>query len=298
MIVDAHCHLFDRRGWSETIAKRYLDAGLASTPTWWEPGRTWTLDDQLAEPDRLVAVMDEAGVDRAVVFGFVARPYACHTPLELIRDAADRHPDRLVPFCAIDPLGGQSARNELERAVVELGFRGAKLLPAYSHLSLDDRRLFPIFALAEDLGIPLAVHTGSTRLPECRLDWQDPGLLDAVGLAFPDLTLWLAHAGMHRWQTAFAVLARHPHMVADLSFWGKFPPLMAAEAMAYAKQLGLVDRLLWGTDFPFWGPAQELERWRKVPHTQRRLGLEPELSDADLQAILGGNAERLLSEGP
>ena len=36
-------------------------------------------------------------------------------------------------------------------------------------------------------------NTGFTRVPEARLEWQDPILLDDVGAAFPDLKLWLAH---------------------------------------------------------------------------------------------------------
>lgn len=294
MIVDAHCHVFDRRGWSETIARRYLEAGLAETPTWWDPSRTWTLEDQLADPDRLVAAMDDAGVDRAVIFGFLARPYDCFTPPELIRDAVDRHPERLVPFHVIDPLGGREARQAFERAITHLGFRGAKLLPVYNHMALDDARLYPFYALAEDLRVPLVVHTGATRLAECRLEWQEPQLLDDVGAAFPELVLWHAHAGLYRWPSTFAVLGRFPRMVADLSFWGKYPASMAAEAMTHAKRLGLIGRLMWGTDYPFWGPSSELQRWRAIPDVQRRMGLEPVLTDDDLAAILGENAVRLV----
>ncbi|MGH7263565.1 MAG: amidohydrolase family protein, partial [Candidatus Rokuibacteriota bacterium] len=153
-----------------------------------------------------------------------------------------------------------------------LGFRGLKILPAYNHMALDDPRLYPFYALAEDWGVPVVVHTGSTRPAEVRLAWQEPGLLDAVGAAFPALRLWLAHGGMHRHMDAFNVLYKYPNMAADLSFWGHFPPHYLAQALAAAKQTGVLERLMWGTDYPFWGQAGELPAGGRPPPRAPRSG--------------------------
>jgi predicted TIM-barrel fold metal-dependent hydrolase len=294
-IIDAHCHILRLDStWSPKMAQAYLDAGVAGTPVWWDPSRMWTVADQEVDVDRLVSHMDEAGVDRAVVFGFAARPYDCRADDTAIVEAVERYPGRFVPFHAVDPFGGVEARRLLERRLVEDGFQGLKLAPAYSHIGLADPLLYPVYARAEDLGVPVIVHTGSTRLPGALLRWQDPLDLDAVGAAFPGLRLWLAHCGMYRWEDAFAVLARHPAMVADVSFWGRLPRHVVAAAVAQAKHIGVLDRLMWGTDYPFWGPAGDLARWRVVPADQVRHGLEPALDDDDLAGLLGGNAARLL----
>jgi predicted TIM-barrel fold metal-dependent hydrolase len=161
-------------------------------------------------------------------------------------------------------------------------------------MALNDARLFPFYAIAEELGVPCLVHTGFTRLPECRLDWQDPELLDEVGAAFPDLQLWMAHGGGPKWESAFLILNKYPNMAADLSFSAKYPIRMRAESLAFAKHLGLLPRLMWGTDYPFWGHADDLEWWRSLPKVQRDLGLEPALTEEDLEGLLGGNAARLL----
>ena len=279
------------------MAQAYLDAGVAGTPVWWAPERTWTVEDQQVDLERLVAHMDAGGVDRAIVFGFAARPYECRADDAAIFDAVERHPERFIPFHAVDPFGGAPARRLLERRVRDDGFRGLKLAPAYNHMGLADPRLYPIYAKAEELGVPVIVHTGSTRLPGALLRWQDPRELDEVGAAFPGLRLWMAHCGMHRWLDALAVLARHRAMAADLSFWGRLPVHMVAEAMVYAKHIGVLDRLMWGTDYPFWGQAADIARWRKVPADQARLGLEPALDEADLAGLLGANAARQLDGG-
>jgi predicted TIM-barrel fold metal-dependent hydrolase len=297
-IIDAHCHILRLDStWSPTMARAYLAAGVEDTPVWWDPERTWTVEDQEVDLDRLIAHMDAGGVRRAVVFGFAARPYDCRADDSAILEAVGRHPDRFVPFHAVDPFGGAESRRLLEQRLVEDGFRGLKLAPAYNHIGLADPRLYPIYARAEELGVPVIVHTGSTRLPGALLRWQDPLDLDAVGLAFPDLQLWMAHCGMHRWRDAFAVLARHRAMAADVSFWGRLPRHVVAGAMAHAKHIGVLDRLMWGTDYPFWGQAADIARWRAVPEDQERLGLAPALDETDLDGLLGGTAARLLRGG-
>jgi predicted TIM-barrel fold metal-dependent hydrolase len=295
VIVDTHCHVFEYgKGWSARIARIYLEAGLARMPVWWDPTRTWRAEDQHVDVDRLVGHMDQAGVATSIVFGVTARPYDCMTAADDVAAAVARHPGRLVPFHVVDPLGGAAARRECERAVRGLGFRGLKILPAYSHMALDDPRLYPFYALAEDWDVPVVVHTGSTRPAEVRLAWQEPVLLDAVGAAFPGLRLWLAHGGMHRYLDAFNVLYKYPNMAADLSFWGRFPPHYLAQALVAAKQTGVLDRLMWGTDYPFWGQAGELARWREAVAAGGALGLRPALTEADLAGFFGGNAVRLL----
>jgi predicted TIM-barrel fold metal-dependent hydrolase len=84
-------------------------------------------------------------------------------------------------------------------------------------------------------------------------------------------------------------------MAADLSFSAKFPIRMRAESLTWAKHLGILPRLMWGTDYPFWGHASDLEWWRRLPQVQRDLGLEPALTKEDLDGLLGGNAARLLA---
>jgi hypothetical protein len=177
------------------------------------------------------------------------------------------------------------------------GFKGLKMLPAYNHLALDDPRLYPVYALAEDLQVPLVVHTGGTRIRDVLASWQDPLLLDAVGAAFPTLKLWIAHCGMQRWPDALVALGRHPAMAADVSYWGRMPPHEVARAISWAKHVGVLDRIFWGTDYPFWGQADDIARWRSVAATQARLGLDPVLTESDVDGLLGGNLNAYLGGG-
>jgi dihydroorotase len=56
---------------------------------------------------------------------------------------------------------------------------------------------FPVFARAEELGIPVMVHqAGSTRI-DARMEYARPALLDAAGRHFRELRLTIAHCGLY-----------------------------------------------------------------------------------------------------
>jgi predicted TIM-barrel fold metal-dependent hydrolase len=61
-----------------------------------------------------------------------------------------------------------------------------------------------------------------------------------------------------------------------------------------AKYLGVHERLFWGTDYPFTDFGSDLAYWRAIPATSERLGLDPAVTDADIEAFLGENFARFV----
>ena len=56
-----------------------------------------------------------------------------------------------------------------------------------------------------------------------------------------------------------------------------------------AKYLGVLDRLFWGTDYPFTDFESDLAYWRAIPDVSTRLGLEPAVTEEDIEGFLGAN---------
>ena len=110
--------------------------------------------------------------------------------------AAD--PDRFIGFASVNPAfrGVDAAVEELERPVVELGLAGVKLYPMYQHWAVNDPELaFPLYAKAEELGIPVMIHqAGSTRI-DAKLELGRPAMLDDIGREFRRLRVIIAHCG-------------------------------------------------------------------------------------------------------
>jgi len=148
-------------------------------------------------PERAIELMDAAGIDRAAVMATVSPEwrYTLVTPEEIL-DICAEHPDRLIPFCGLDPrflTNDTSAdfRPMLE-AYRELGCRGiGEYMP---NIPFDDPLNMNLFGQVEESGLPLTFHIAPR-------EGGFYGVVDEVGLprlesvlrAFPDLIL-LAHS--------------------------------------------------------------------------------------------------------
>jgi predicted TIM-barrel fold metal-dependent hydrolase len=106
---------------------------------------------------------------------------------------------KLIPFCDINPHLHTDLGDELRRKVEGQGFRGVKLYPTYQHYYLNDSRMYPLYQAAQDLNIPVLIHTGSSVFKGSRLKYGDPLHLDDVAVDFQHLNLVMAHSGRGLW---------------------------------------------------------------------------------------------------
>ena len=68
------------------------------------------------------------------------------------------HPDRFAAFAAIPTPDPKAAADELERAVTQLGFKGALINGTTNGVFFDDKRFWPICERAAALDVPLYLH--------------------------------------------------------------------------------------------------------------------------------------------
>jgi predicted TIM-barrel fold metal-dependent hydrolase len=206
---------------------------------------------------------------------------------DFVAGCARDHPDAFVGFASVDPLKGEAATRELERAVRDLGLRGLKLHPTAQGFRPDDRAVYPIFETAAALGIPVTVHTGTTGLGagmpgggRMKLALSRPMYLDAVAADFPNLQIVMAHPAWP-WQDEQLAVAQHkPNTWIDLSGWS--PRRFAPDLIRNIKG-PLQDRVLFGTDYPFLTHEQWLRAWETL-----------DIPDDVSEQVLYTNAARLL----
>ena len=298
MIVDAHTHrLVAGRDFSPALAAYYLEMyqGVDS----WRTGEPWRVEDWCVPVETLIADMDRAGVDRAVVMSLGSVPLGGHDPrlADELAALCREHPNRLIGMLTADPLGGRDEAARILRDVPRLGLHGVKMLPAYSHVAIGDRRLWPVYRACAELARPLVLHTGWCAVPAGRtLAHDHPLQVEDVLADFPNLVIVIAHCGFAWSEQVLFALAAHPALYADLAYWSPtMPPWRAAQTLSHAKHLGVIDRLLWGTDYPFADPASDLAYWRAIPAVCDRLRLEPGITDADIEGLTGRNAARVFA---
>jgi predicted TIM-barrel fold metal-dependent hydrolase len=226
-------------------------------------------------------------VDRMVVLD-LAR--GADSQNDAIAAYAREHPDTVIGFMSVDPYH-RDALGEMDRAH-ELGLRGLKLGPVYQGFHPHDGRALAVFKKAEELGLPVVIHQGTTFPRLAPLEVASPLLLERVAFACPDLRLVIAHLG-HPWMAETIVLIRkHPHLYADVSALF-YRPWQFYNGLVLACEYGVADKLLFGSDWPFATPAETVAALRAVNRFTDGTSL-PRVPDDVIEGIIGRDSLTLL----
>lgn len=238
-----------------------------------------SLAEKCSDPGVFLELLDEAGVDFAVILAELSPTTTGIASNELVRDFCQGQ-ERLIPFACINPYLTSDPARELCRLVEREGFRGLKLYPAYNYFYPNDRELYPVYAAAQDLGIPVMVHTGSSVFRGARLKYADPLFLDDVAVDFPELNLLAVHSGRGFWYDRAFFLARlHPNLYMEIS--GLPPQRLLSYFPEFERN---ADKIIYGSDWP--GVPHLVGNVRRI----KELPISQEVKDK----ILGLNAARLL----
>ena len=111
-----------------------------------------TYDGKPFGPEELSALEDEAQVDRCVVM-----PEAQTRPDNAGLAARIEGSPNLVGCAALNPTVGSEAVDELERAILQWGFRGLRLFPSAHGYPVDGDVVDPLLHKARDLGVPVTL---------------------------------------------------------------------------------------------------------------------------------------------
>jgi uncharacterized protein len=170
------------------------------------------------------------------------------------------------------------------RELADGGVRGIKLHPVSQGYRPDDVRLHPIYETCVEAGLVVLSHSGPGHHHGAS---ARPGEFVPVLERWPDLRLVLAHLGGATWRETQAVAATFPQVVFDLSEiieWTGAPNAPSAAELAGLIQTIGADRVMLGSDFPWYDPAKTVDRVMALP------GLGPD----ERAAVLGGTAVHVL----
>ena len=260
----------------------------AVAATFWEgKSNRAELEGYADDPRALLARMDADGVARVGLINYVSPDVMGFTdavnPWMMRYASAD--PSRLIAFGSVNPRFTKDVAGETAR-VIDAGARALKVHPPHQlfranayHDALPG--LADLYRVAEQAGVPVTIHTGTSVFPGARSRFGDPMDVDDVAVDFPNLTILLAHGGRPLWmEAAFFLVRRHPHVHLEVS---GIPP---AKLLDYFPRLeSIADKTIWGTDWP--SPGVKSMR----ANADGLLALP--LSDAAKRRILSENAARI-----
>jgi uncharacterized protein len=155
-----------------------------------------------------VELLARVGIVRALPFGTSNDEVA-----ELLRD----YPDRFIGLARISGLQGMRGVRELERRVREEKFHALGVSALMDGIPASDRRYYPLYAKAVELGIPVRIYSSMNYATDRPYDLGHPRHLDQVAIDFPELTIIGGLGGWPWVNEMVALVRRHPKLHLDTS---------------------------------------------------------------------------------
>jgi aminocarboxymuconate-semialdehyde decarboxylase len=227
-----------------------------------------------------------------------------------------RNPDKFVALAAVPLQDVPSAIEELTRAVAECDFRGVMIPTNVGGQDLDAEHFWPFYEAVLELDVPIFIHPiphvgpEGLRLRDYRLDVTVGFAMDTTIAAarivlsgilprLPELKIMLSHLGgtipflWGRLSDGFRMFAGEWEWGDPTDFFKLFyfdAISYRPEPLEYAAKLVGADRILFGSDDPFFG----VENMRQSAQTI--LGCRG-LDENARTNIFGGTAARLFRIG-
>lgn len=282
-IIDFHVHLSE----IETLTANIIELLAGAYPS---RGEFFAFCKDYSDPHNYLQLMDQLGVDYAVVLAGSKTMPASMAMNELVENFCRVSP-RLIPFCTLNPY----RHPHMDKTLVDLcqnhGFKGLKLYPTYNHFYPNDHILYPVYATANRLNIPVSFHTGTSIFANSRIKYGNPLYFDDLAVDFPEMKIIMAHGGRGPWfEEAMTMVRLHKNVYIDIS---GLPPQKLLQT--FPDMGRFADQFLFGTDWPT--PIFNLVNRKatvidveKSLNTIRNLGISPVAA----AKILGENAQQLL----
>ncbi|MCK4446207.1 MAG: amidohydrolase [Candidatus Marinimicrobia bacterium] len=277
MIIDCHTHIISEKH----LSQHYYASENRGVPV---VSFAVELEDHYKNASK---------ADKVFVLGIWAPFSGIKVPNDYIADYVKKDPTKLIGFMSVDP-NDKNSINEIKRCARVLGLKGIKLLPMYQDFHpLDYKKAYPIYALAQEMNMPIIFHMGTTFLRRPKLIYTQPILIEEIALDFPLLKMVIAHLG-HPWEEDTIVLIRkQPNVYADISAL-YYRPWQFYNSLRLAKEYGVLDKLLFGTDYPATTIESTINGLYSICELAKKANLPP-IEEKEVESIINRDSLKLLS---
>ncbi|MEW6251832.1 MAG: amidohydrolase family protein [Planctomycetota bacterium] len=233
-------------------------------------------------------------VDKAIVLAFKSSYLGAEISNQVVAEYVRRNPEKMIGFAGIDPTD-RDWLEELRVAQDELRLKGVVVSPEMQNYHPADTRAMRLYEQCVRRGMPILFEQNH-RHAGAKMEFAQPMLLDEVAREFPDLRVIIARLG-HPWvDQAIVLLGKHPHVYADVA--GLLPQTwLSYTALLAASEYGVMDKLLFGSDYPYRSPAACIEALYSI-NQFTQAGTLKSIPREQLRGIVERDALNLLGIGP
>lgn len=215
--------------------------------------------------EKLLAEMDEAGVQIGVITGRNTGSGFGTVSNEEVAAIAARHPGRFIACGGVNPVDARAALDEVDRIAGEWRMPAVSMEPGFAPqpMRANDRRLYPIYARCAERALPVILTLSVMTGPD--VSYCRPVDVDQVAHDFPNLTLVIAHACWPWVQPILGVAFRRTNVYLTPDIYAINLP--GRDDFAMAARTYLQDRFLFASGYPFAPVGGAVEAYRAMGFT-------------------------------
>ena len=259
MIIDFHAHIYPNRIAEKAVHNNSQFYNINSCCD--------------GTSETLLQIGRYAHIDKFVIHPVAQKPEQVNSINKYTASQCKANPDHFIGFGTLH-IDISNPEEEICR-IIALGLKGIKLHPDYQRFNIDDNRMLNIFSILDNR-LPVLIHAG-----DYRYGYSHPSRIAHVIDCFPKLTVVAAHfGGWSLFDLALEYLERR-FCYMDVSSSIMFLGRRRSEELI---RIYGAERMIFGSDYPMWDPAVELERFQSL-----------DIPNGDKGLILSGNALKILS---
>lgn len=203
------------------------------------------------DAEQIIDSMERHGIKKAVIF---PNPHIGNMYPALNDDVADavkNFPERFIGFGRVDPRRGEESVKEIER-FQGLGLKGLKLHPIVECFRPDHPFFEKLFAKANELKLPVAIHSGTF--------FGSPSYVKKVLKGYKELRIILCHLS----EGSVPIIEEYENAYADTSASRSYLVEYAVDRAG--------EKLLFGSDYPYLKVPVEIEVVKacEIPESAKR----------------------------
>ncbi|MGD2295729.1 MAG: amidohydrolase family protein, partial [Candidatus Aminicenantes bacterium] len=180
-VVDFHVHIGLKEHWNDWVHE-YQKAVKSDL---------YERYDELTNPQNFAEYLAGWGIEKAVILPEINPSITGVVPNEFVLDFCQEN-EIYAPFCTVNPSIDADFLPKIKK-YIRMGARGIKLYPSYNHFFPNDKKIYPVYELAQEHGLPVLIHTGSSVFKGSKIKYANPLHLDEVAADFPGCSLLMAH---------------------------------------------------------------------------------------------------------
>jgi aminocarboxymuconate-semialdehyde decarboxylase len=318
-VIDVHSHFLPGALVSALAARselpRISDAAQGRVIEYGE-GNVHPLLPAMGDVDQRLHDMDAQGIDMAVLgvnvpgvdwFPRADGPSVARAVNDELADLVRAHPQRLAAMATLPMQDPEAAASELERAAAA-GFRGAMIYSNVAGRTLDEPEFRVVFDTAAELDVPIFLHP---TFPLIAKSVDAYAFIPTLGFLVDTTTatLRLVFDGLYERHPQFRLVLAHaasllPQLAGRIDYEGeRFEGGYGALSVKPSEALKLLytdticvwppalrstfallgpERIMYGSDYPFWDPARSFDTLA-----------ESSFLSGTLDAVCGANAQRV-----